>query len=126
MIITHVAVYVDELERAARFYETYFAATRGEKYHNPRTGLQTYFLTFDGGARLELMTRPDTEKLADDRARGWNHIAFAVGSVEEVDGLTDRLAQAGHPVVSGPRTTGDGYYESVVRDTEGNLVEITV
>ncbi|WP_338418405.1 VOC family protein [Microbacterium telephonicum] len=52
--------------------------------------------------------------------------AFSVGSVEEVDGLTERLAQAGHPVVSGPRTTGAGYYESVVRDTEADLVEITV
>ena len=125
MFISHVALYVDDLERARRFYKEYFDGVAGDRYHNPRTDLQSYFLTFDGGARLEIMTRPGLGTGSEQTSRGWNHVALSVGTAARVDELTQRLAEAGHPPLSGPRTTGDGYYESVVCDTEGNLVEIT-
>jgi lactoylglutathione lyase len=124
--INHFAVYVTDLERARDFYQTYFDGTPGHKYHNPRTGLQTYFLTFEGGARLELMTRPELGDHRRPSDAGWNHLAFSVGSATAVDQLTARLAGDGYTVTSGPRTTGDGYYESVALDPEGNQVEITV
>ncbi|MFT3877295.1 MAG: VOC family protein [Propioniciclava sp.] len=124
--INHVAVYVADLERARRFYETYFAARAGDEYHDPRTGLRTYFLSFDGGVRLELMTRPGLSASAPQPAHGWNHLALSVGSTTAVDELTARLRHDGFEILSGPRTTGDGYYESVAVDPEGNLIEITV
>lgn len=123
MRIDHAALYVLDLERAREFFEVYFGGVAGDRYHNPRTGLQTYFLSFDGGARLELMTRPDLD--AGASTAGWDHVAFSVGSYDAVDLLTARLAQDGYTVASGPRTTGDGYYESVVLDAEGNRIEIT-
>ncbi|SYZ34187.1 VOC family protein [Propionibacterium australiense] len=124
--INHVAVHVTDLERSRAFYEKYFEAEAGRLYHNPRTGLRTYFLTFDGGARLELMTRPGTGPQSAPDALGWNHVALSVGSEQAVDALTARLAADGFTITSGPRTTGDGYYESVVLDPDGNQVEITV
>lgn len=125
--INHSAVYVSDLERARRFYETYFDGVAGEQYTNPRTGLQTYFLSFEGGTRLEVMTRPELAEAPGGRTLlGWNHLAFSVGSAQAVDELTARMVRDGHTVTSGPRTTGDGYYESVVLDPEGNPVEITV
>ena len=117
MKIDHIALYTDDLERARAFYEHYFAATANDRYHNVKTGLQTYFLRFPGSdTRLELMTR----------RTGFIHLAFSVGSREAVDCLTETLVAAGYPCLSGPRTTGDGYYESVVTDPDGNLLEITV
>jgi len=97
------------------------------KYHNKNTGLQTYFLSFpDSETRLEIMTRPELSG-REDRAmnEGFIHLAFSVGSKEKVDELTERLVKDGFRCLSGPRTTGDGYYESVVEDCEGNLLEIT-
>lgn len=127
MKIEHVALYVRELDLMKAFYEKYFNAMSNVMYHNPRTGLKTYFLSFEDGARLELMTRPD---MASDEKElyqwGWTHLAFSVGSKEKVDNLTAELLAAGFEVLSGPRTTGDGYYESVVLDPEGNQLEITV
>ncbi len=126
MQIDHTALYVADLEAARAFFERFFGAVAGPAYHNPRTGLRTYFLHFDGRARLELMTRPG---LADGQGEkpctGWAHVAFSTGSREAVDRLTDELRAAGWPVVSGPRVTGDGYYESCVEGPEGCLVEIT-
>ena len=105
----------------------YFQAKANEKYHNKNTGLQTYFLSFpDSGTRLEIMTRPELSG-REDRAmnEGFIHLAFSVGSKEKVDELTEGLVKDGFRCLSGPRTTGDGYYESVVEDCEGNLLEIT-
>lgn len=125
MKIEHIAVYALDLERMRAFYERYFGACTGAKYHNPKTGLQTYFLRFSDGARLELMTRP--EVAARERAQaeqGLIHLCFSVGAREEVDALTERLRKDGFAVISGPRVTGDGYYESCVLDPEGNQVEL--
>lgn len=125
--INHIAVHVTDLERSRVFYEKYFHAHAGQLYHNPRTGLRTYFLTFDdSAARLEIMNRPGTGPQSTPMALGWNHVALSVGSEQAVDELTARLRADGLTVTSGPRTTGDGYYESVVLDPDGNQVEITV
>ena len=127
MRIEHVALYVHGLEAARAFFEHYFDAHAGTPYHNVRTGFRSYFLTFDDGARLEIMTRPDLAELEKPTARtGYAHVAFSVGSTAAVDALTARLAADGYEVLSGPRTTGDGYYESCILDAEGNQIEITV
>lgn len=126
MKIEHVALYVKDLEMAREFYARYFGAKSGERYHNSKTGFQSYFLKFEGGARLELMTAPEVEDLSKaERWTGYSHLAFSVGSRPAVDALTKRLKEDGHPVMSGPRVTGDGYYESCVLDSEGNRIEIT-
>ena len=125
MTIEHVAVYARDLEALRAFYENYFVGKSNHGYHNPRTGLRTYFLSFGGGARLELMNRPGVEPSSGIALReGWAHISFRLGSPEAVDQLTERLRTDGYTVESGPRTTGDGYYESCVLDPEGNRVEL--
>lgn len=125
MRIDHTAIYVRDLERMKVFYETFFGGQAGALYHNPKTGLKTYFLSFAEGGRLELMTRPDmTEREKEPQAEGFIHLAFAVGGKERVDALTMKLKADGCKVVGLPRTTGDGYYESCVLDPEGNRVEI--
>lgn len=127
MRIEHVALYVNDLEGARAFFERYLGARAGELYHNTRTGFRSYFLSFDDGARLEVMNRPDMADDPKSPARtGYIHLAFSVGSAAAVDELTARLAQDGYEVVSDPRTTGDGYYESCVVAIEGNQIEITV
>lgn len=127
MRIEHIALYVHDLERARNFFMQYLGASSNAGYHNPRTDFRSYFLTLDDGARLELMHKPDMADLpkAPDRT-GYAHIAFSVGSPERVDALTAELRTAGYEVVSGPRITGDGYYESCIAVIEGNLIEITV
>ncbi|MGM9968411.1 MAG: VOC family protein [Rummeliibacillus sp.] len=122
MRIDHIAMYVNDLEATKDF----FGASSNTKYHNPRTGLETYFLSFEDSTRLEIMTRPDmisTEKPLINT--GFTHVAFSVGSKEKVDLLTSQLEQAGYEIISGPRTTGDGYYESCVLGPECNQIEIT-
>lgn len=125
MKVEHISLYVEDLEKMKEFYVHFFDATSNQKYHNPRTGLQTYFLSFDDGARLEIMQRPDTSpKASGEHPLGYAHIAFRLGSPEKVDKLTQTLQQHGCPLLNGPRTTGDGYYESVLTDPEGNLIEL--
>ena len=128
MKIDHVALYCLDLEGMKGFFEKHFKATSNEIYHNPRTNLSTYILTFpDGQSRLEIMTRPEVEGDNDSQHHtGFIHISFAVGSKETVDELTATLRADGYETLSGPRTTGDGYYESCVRGFEGILLEITV
>lgn len=127
MGIEHVAMYVNDLEGARKFFETYFNAESNDLYHNKTTDFKSYFLTFDQGSRLEIMTKPGMQDEEKTLARtGLIHIAFQTGSKEKVDELTNRLKEDGHEVVSGPRTTGDGYYESCVVALEGNQIEITV
>ena len=125
MKIEHIALYTNDLARARTFYETYFGGVAGALYHNPKTGLQTYFLSFADGARLELMTRPQLGSAAEGMHIGWAHLAFQTESRADVDALTARLKTDEYTVVSGPRVTGDGYYESCVLDPDGNTVEIT-
>ena len=126
MRIEHAAVYYADLEGAKAFFEKYFSAKSGNMYHNTKTGFHSYFLTFDGGARLEIMSKDSVLQKQQPEALGLAHIAFSLGSAEKVDSLTERLKNDGFAVVSGPRTTGDGYYESCIGDPEGNRIELTV
>ena len=127
MKIEHIAVYVSDPEGARAFFEQYFSAKAGSLYRNPRTGFTSYFLTFGDGARLELMQKPGVAAIDNAMPHtGYIHMAFSVGSREAVDDLTRRLRDDGFNVVSGPRTTGDGYYESCVAGFENLLIEITV
>lgn len=129
MHITHVALWAKDIEGLKEFYERYFAAQANAKYTNVQKQFQSYFLTFASGARLELMQRPDIpplDKQAGQEFQGYAHLAMALGSEAAVDQLTQRLVADGHLRLDGPRRTGDGYYESVVLDPEGNRIEITV
>ena len=126
MRIDHIALCVRDLEAMRDFYAEHFGATAGKLYHNPRTGLRTYFLTFDGGARVELMQKPGALPGNSELREGWAHLSFSLGSREAVDATTERLRAVGCAVESGPRVTGDGYYESCVLDPEGNRVELLV
>lgn len=127
MKIEHVALYVLDLEAAREFFIRYLGATSGNLYHNPRTGFSSYFLSFEQGARLEIMHRADAVAAPKPEFRtGYAHIAFSVGSKQRVDDLSTELSAAGFTVLSGPRTTGDGYYESCIVAFEDNLIELTV
>ena len=127
MKIEHIAMYVKDLEKVRDFFVTYLDARSNEGYHNRNTDFRSYFLSFEDGARLEIMNKPQMQDFPKDPVRtGYAHIAFRVGSKEKVDELTARLRRDGYEVVSGPRTTGDGYYESCVVGIEGNQIEITV
>ncbi|MEF2763977.1 MAG: VOC family protein [Mediterraneibacter sp.] len=127
MRIEHVAMYVNDLEAARDFFIKYLGASSNDGYHNQKTGFRSYFLSFSDGARLEIMNKPQMDDAEKTLARtGLIHIAFSVGSRERVDELTEELKRDGYEVVSGPRTTGDGYYESCVIGIEGNQIEITV
>jgi lactoylglutathione lyase len=119
-----VGVWVRDLDVVAAFYAKYFDANVGALYQNPRKGFESRFLTFDSGARLEIMKRGDVNERATAEQLGLAHIALAVGDESRVDALAARFIAAGIPPESGPRRTGDGYYECVVRDPEGNRVEI--
>lgn len=131
MRIEHVAIWTTQLEALKEFYATYFSAqAAAPKYVNPKRQFESYFLTFPGGgARLEIMRVPGLADLPQEGgapAIGYAHIALSVGSKEAVDDITDALRQAGAPVLDGPRVTGDGYYETLVLDPDGNRVEITI
>lgn len=127
MRIEHVAIYVKDLQNTKEFFEKYFAAECGELYHNPKTNFSSYFLTFDSGARIEIMNLPSLSAVQTKRPLvGYAHIAFSVGNKENVDAITENLRQDGFRVISGPRTTGDGYYESTVSGIDNILLEITV
>ncbi len=127
MKIEHVALYVNNLENARDFFVKYLDAKSNEGYHNPNTNFSSYFLSFDEGARIEIMNKPDVPDLPKNPARtGYAHIAFSVGSKEKVDELTAKLRADGYEVLSGPRVTGDGYYESCIVAVEQNQIEITV
>lgn len=127
MKIEHIAMYVNHLTEARDFFVKYFGAVSNEEYHNRSTDFRSYFLTFDDGARLEIMNKPQMDDSEKTAARtGFIHIALSVGSRENVDKITKRLKEDGYEVLSGPRITGDGYYESCVVGVEGNQIEITV
>lgn len=127
MKIEHLALWTTQLEKLKDFYTTYFGAKCGDKYHNPTKQFTSYFLSFDSGPRLEIMHRPEVEPQQGAMYRkGLIHLAMSVGSREKVDQLTEMLRKDGFGIVGEPRTTGDGYYESVVADPDGNLIEITI
>ena len=127
MRIEHIAMYVNDLDAARDFFVTFLGGVSNNGYYNEKTGFRSYFISFGDGARLEIMNKPD---LNDDRKSlnrtGYAHIAFSAGSKEMVDELTKKAELAGYEVISGPRTTGDGYYESCIVAVEDNRIEITV
>ena len=127
MKIEHIALYVDHLEEARDFFVTYLGGTSNAGYVNESKGFRSYFITFSDGARLELMNEKDV-KPTDKRERklGYTHLAFSLGSKEKVDEITDKLIKAGFDKISGPRTIGDGYYESCMFGFEDNVIELTV
>jgi lactoylglutathione lyase len=125
MKINHIALYTNNLECMKTFYETYFNAAPNQGYHNKNTDLRTYFLSFEDNTRLEIMTRPNLEQsVSSPLSTGYIHLAFSVGSKDNVDRLTSTLEQDGYTVSSKPRTTGDGHYESCILDPDGNQIEI--
>ncbi len=129
MKIDHIAIWARDLERLKDFYMKYFDMTCGEKYVNPNKNYSSYFLSFEGSeTRIEIMHRPDIAERTEKQSatHGITHFSIALGSKEQVDNLTERLRSDGFNIVGEPRTTGDGYYESVVEDCEGNWVEIAV
>ena len=127
MKIEHIALYVNDLEAARDFFVIYLDGKSNDGYYNPRTGFRSYFISFDDGSRLELMNKPEmVDQEKNPNRTGYAHVAFSVGSKEKVDELTIRLEAAGYEVASGPRTTGDGYYESCIVAVEGNQIELTV
>ena len=127
MRIDHIAMYVNDLEAVKDFFINFFGAASNSKYHNQKTGFQSYFMTFADHTRLEIMKRPDAPPSEKQLLQtGYIHLAFNVGSKEKVDELTHQLEQAGYKILSGPRTTGDGYYESCILGPEDNQIEITV
>lgn len=128
MRIDHIALWTDDLERTVHFYQTYFGAVAGPRYTNAAKGFDSHFLSFSDGARIEAMrTTTLTPVRIDGGAQrmGLTHFAVALGSEQAVDQLTQRLRNDGYPVLDGPRRTGDGYYESVVLDPDGNRIELT-
>ena len=128
MKIEHIAIYTNELDRSKAFYCTYFGFTSGERYRNPNTQFESYFLTADDGARLELMWRPGLSNTVANNGElcGISHIAMSLGSKARVKDLYDQLVQDGYSSVSMPRLTGDGYYEACFEDPDGNRIELTV
>ena len=127
--IEHIAVWTNDIDRLASFYAEYFGATVGAKYANPSKGFESRFLTFQDGARLELMKTSTLRPVAHEpgvQRMGITHLALSLGSESRVDELTATLGAAGFTVADGPRRTGDGYYESVILDPDGNRLELTV
>ncbi|MDX1435606.1 MAG: VOC family protein [Anaerolineales bacterium] len=128
--IEHIALWVRDIEASRDFYVKYFGGAAGAGYTNPETDFQSFFVVFGEGARLEIMQRPDTAQAkgaaSGQETTGYSHIAFSVGSKEVVNRLTHWLIKDGYYLLGGPRTTGDGYYESLILDPDGNRVEITV
>ena len=128
MKIEHIAIWAKDLEKMKAFYVNTFGMTSNELYHNTTKNFKSYFLSSQsGGPRIELMTRPDIQdSRANSEIYGIAHLAFSVGSKEKVDEMTEKLRNSGHEILGEPRTTGDGYYESVIADPEGNKIELTI
>lgn len=129
MRIDHLAIWTFDLEKMKYFYEKYFGGKAGSKYHNPNKNFTSYFISFSEGSRLELMHKPEVPSHGlsiDTEYKGLAHFAISLASKEAVDALTKQLATDGYTILGEARTTGDGYYESVVLDPEGNRIEITI
>jgi len=128
MKIAHIALWVNDLERMVDFYCRFFNGTAGKIYHNPVKNFESCFVAFESGTSMELMRKTNQilSSQTEETKTGFHHLAFSVGSREVVDQLTRLLSDDGYKVKSNPRVTGDGYYESVISDPEGNIIEITV
>lgn len=126
--IEHIAIWVNDLEKMKTFYQRYFGGKAGEKYSNPHKKYTSYFIRFEKGTRLELMNRPDIAEKDHSMTEqpGLAHLAFSLGSREKVLEATERMRSEGYRIAGEPRTTGDGYFESVILDPEGNRIELTI
>ncbi len=123
--ITHIGVYATDIEKSREYYATFFNGESNDLYKNSK-GFSSYFITFASGARLEIMHHVELVKReVEDKVNGWSHLAFSVGSKEKVLEITERIVNSGYKLLSPPRITGDGYFESCVEDPDGNRVEIT-
>ncbi|WP_315821737.1 VOC family protein [Paraflavitalea speifideaquila] len=129
MTLEHVAIWTDQLEALKAYYTKYFGAVSNEKYTNEKKQFQSYFLSFQSGARLEIMSRPgipnNQNDTIDAQYKGIIHLAFGVNTIEEVDAKAKQFQAAGFPILSGPRKTGDGYYEFETHDPDNNRLEVT-
>jgi len=128
MTLEHVAILTDRIEILRDYYIRYFGGTPNRKYKNPKTGLETYFITFGSGAKLEIMSLPALSGIKNDPTlpnKGITHLAFGVDTMSEVDEKAGQLEASGFPIVSSPRKTGDGFYEFVTLDPDGNRIEVT-
>lgn len=129
MTLEHVAIWTDNLERLKAYYIKYFRAVSNNKYTNPNKGFESYFLSFESGARLEIMSMQGIPDNRNDsikaQHKGIIHLAFGVNSMEEVDAKAKELLQDGFSILSGPRKTGDGYYEFETLDPDNNRLEVT-
>ncbi|HET9429699.1 MAG TPA: VOC family protein [Chitinophagaceae bacterium] len=129
MHIEHVAIWTNDLEKLKDFYCRYFGAVANEKYSNPRKNFESYFLGFPSGARLEIMKMNGVPSNANDTVKhqhlGLIHIAFGAGSKEEVENKSVELESNGFPILSGPRFTGDGYFEFETLDPDNNRIEVS-
>ncbi len=123
-MIDHIAIWVEDLEKMREFYCKYFDGVSNQKYENKIKGFESYFISFDGATRIELMKRKDIEERIYKEILGLAHLAFKVGSKEKVNELTEIFRKDGYKIIGEPRTTGDGYYESVILDPEGNRIEL--
>lgn len=123
-MIDHIAIWVEDLEKMREFYCKYFDGVSNQKYENRVKGFESYFISFDGATRIELMKRKDIEERIYKEILGLAHLAFKVGSKEKVNELTEIFRKDGYKIIGEPRTTGDGYYESVILDPEGNRIEL--
>lgn len=123
-MIDHIAIWVEDLEKMKEFYCKYFDGVSNQKYENRVKGFESYFISFDGTTRIELMKRKDIEERIYKEILGLAHLAFKVGSKEKVNELTEIFRKDGYKIIGEPRTTGDGYYESVILDPEGNRIEL--
>ena len=129
MKVEHIAIWTRNIERLRKFYEKYFGAVSNARYINVRRQFESYFLSFHTGARLEIMYAPGIQESHTDKSIkqiGYAHLAFSLGSREQVDTLTSQLQSDGYEILDGPRYTGDGYYESSFLDPDGNLIELTI
>lgn len=129
MTLEHVAIWTNKLEELKDFYIKYFGGKANEKYINSQKKFESYFITFTSGARLEIMRRPDIPENTNDRVgtqhQGLIHMAFGVDTMQDVEQKAQELKAAGFPILSGPRKTGDGYYEFETLDPDGNRLEVT-
>ncbi|MGB8451214.1 MAG: VOC family protein [Anaerocolumna sp.] len=127
MKINHVALYTNNLETMKQFYVSYFKGKENHLYENKKKGFKSYFISFEDDTRLELMSQGEvTGNAGSPNHLGFIHLAFSAGDKDRVDQLTNKLAEDGYKIISGPRTTGDGYYESCILDPDGNQIEIVI
>ncbi len=129
MTLEHVAIWTNNLEELKDFYIKHFHGNANDKYTNHQKQFQSYFIRFQSGARLELMSKPDIPENSNDPVEkqylGIIHLAFGVGDMKEVDQMAAQFQKDGLPILSGPRKTGDGYYEFETLDPDNNRIEVT-